>query len=32
MKEERKRLQKIYQELNGEDTEIKNWNGHLFQK
>ena len=32
MKEERKRLQKIYQELNGEDTEIKNWNEALIPK
>ena len=32
MEEERKKLQKIYQELNEEDIEIKNWNQALIPK
>ena len=30
--EERKKLEKIYKELNEEDTEIKNWNLELIRK
>ena len=32
MKEERKKLEKIYQELNKEDTDIKKWNQALIPK
>ena len=32
MKEERKKLEKIYQELNKEDTYIKKWNQALIPK
>lgn len=32
MEEERKKLEKMYQELNEEDTEIKNWNQALIPK
>ena len=32
MEEERKKLEKMYQELNEEDTNIKKWNQALIQK
>ena len=32
MEEERKKLEKIYQELNAEDTDIKKWNQALIPK
>ena len=32
MEEERKKLEKMYQELYEEDTEIKNWNQALIPK
>ena len=32
MEEERKKLEKLYQELNEEDTFIKKWNQALFPK
>ena len=32
MEEERKKLEKMYQELNEEDTDIKNWNQGLIPK
>ena len=32
MEEERKKLEKIYQELNEEDTNIKKWNEALIPK
>ena len=32
MEEERKKLEKIYQELNEEDTDIKKWNQALIPK
>ena len=32
MEEERKKLEKIYQELNAEDTDIKKWNQALVPK
>ena len=32
MEEERKKLEKIYQELNAEDTYIKKWNQALIPK
>ena len=32
MEEERKKLEKIYQELNEEDTSIKKWNEALIPK
>ena len=32
MKEERKKLEKIYQALNEEDTDIKKWNQALIPK
>ena len=32
MEEERKKLEKIYQSLNEEDTEIKKWNQALIPK
>jgi len=32
MEEERKKLEKIYQALNEEDTDIKKWNQALIQK
>ena len=32
MEEERKKLEKMYQELNEEDTETKNWNQALIPK
>ena len=32
MKEERKKLEKLYQELNEEDTVIKKWNQALIPK
>ena len=32
MKEEIKKLEKMYQELNEEDTDIKKWNQALIQK
>ena len=32
MEEERKKLEKLYQELNEEDTVIKKWNQALIQK
>ena len=32
MEEDRKKLEKIYQELNEEDAEIKNWNQALIPK
>ena len=32
MEEERKKLEKIYQELNKEDTDIKKWNQALLPK
>ena len=32
MEEERKKLEKMYQELNEEDTDMKKWNHALFAK
>ena len=32
MEEERKKLEKMYQELNEEDTDIKKWNQELIPK
>ena len=32
MEEERKKLEKIYQELNAKDTDIKKWNQALIPK
>ena len=32
MEEERKKLEKMYQELNAKDTDIKKWNQALIQK
>jgi len=32
MEEERKKLEKMYQELNEEDTDIKKWNQALIPK
>ena len=32
MEEERKKLEKIYQELNAEDNDIKKWNEALIPK
>tara|TARA_A100001388_G_scaffold266332_1_gene239316 strand:+ start:1421 stop:1672 length:252 start_codon:yes stop_codon:yes gene_type:complete len=32
MEEERKKLEKMYQELNDEDTDIKKWNQALIPK
>jgi len=32
MEEERKKLEKIYQELNEEDTDVKKWNQALIPK
>ena len=32
MEEEREKLEKMYQELNAKDTEIKKWNQALIQK
>ena len=32
MEEERKKLEKLYQELNEEDTNIKKWNQALIPK
>ena len=32
MEEERKKLEKLYQELNEEDTDIKKWNQALIPK
>ena len=32
MEEERKKLEKLYQELNNEDTNLKKWNQALVQK
>ena len=32
MEEERRKLEKMYQELNEEDTDIKKWNQALFPK
>ena len=32
MEEERKKLEKMYQELNAEDTDIKKWNQALIPK
>ena len=32
MEEERKKLEKMYQELNDEDTNIKKWNQALIPK
>ena len=32
MEEERKKLERMYQELNEEDTEIKKWNQALIPK
>ena len=32
MEEERKKLEKTYQKLNDEDTDIKKWNHALFSK
>ena len=32
MEEERKKLEKIYQELNEEDTNVKKWNQALIPK
>jgi len=32
MEEERKKLEKMYQELNEEDTNIKKWNQALISK
>ena len=32
MEEERKKLEKMYQELNEEDTNIKKWNQALIPK
>jgi len=32
MDEERRKLEKMYQELNDEDTDIKKWNQALFSK
>ena len=32
MEEEKKKLEKMYQELNEEDTNIKNWNQGLIPK
>ena len=32
MEEVRKKLEKLYQELNNEDNQLKEWNQVLFQK